>query len=554
MRLAPLSDATVLAGEAGLDREVGWPATLRVRPPAFEPLSGHELVLVSTDALRLLDESLSISQLIGRVADRGVAGVVVIGPVDPAAIDRAERAEVPLMQLPDTYHLADLGPAISRVIAEQRDRLYQLGLEAHQQFASVSMGGRGLRGIVERLAEFTGRTVVLHGSAGEIIHESIHPSQVETAVAGDDPEAGRLLEAMRERFPAGPDARGEPATARVGWRGGMALVSPVSVREVIAGYLMLVAATDEFGDDDQVVLTRGSLVCALELSKQEAVTEAERRLRGDFFDDLLGNGIVHESTEALINRGRHLGYDLQRTYTVLSVAPDRIERFDPRGGSTIERLAREVSEYLTGRGAAGLVAQRRQAVALFLVNESPGDPSPARRFADSLREYLVGPVGVSVSIGLGSFHPGIAGLRLAYHEAEQAYQIGREFFGPGQVTAFGDLGVYRLLYAFRQSSELALFCDETLAPLVEYDGKNGTTLVETLDVYFRCDASLRSAADALYLHRNSLAYRLRRVSEITGLNLDNLEDRLRLQLALKGRRLVRVQQAAASGIQSSWSS
>src|SRR5439155_10764587 len=119
--------------------------------------------------------------------------------------------------------------------------------------------------------------------------------------------------------------------------------------------------------------------------------------------------------------------------------------------------------------------------------------------------------------------------------------IGRDFFGPGQVTAFADLGVYRLLYAFRQSGELAAFCEETLATLLEYDAKNGTALVETLEVYFRCDASLHAAAEALFLHRNSLAYRLRRISEITGLVLDNLEDRFRLQLALKGYRLVRGQ-------------
>ena len=99
--------------------------------------------------------------------------------------------------------------------------------------------------------------------------------------------------------------------------------------------------------------------------------------------------------------------------------------------------------------------------------------------------------------------------------------------------------MYRLLYAFRASGDLAAFCDETLAALVDYDEKNGTELVLTLEVYFRCDASLRAAADALYLHRNSLAYRLRRISEITGLDLDNLEDRFRLQLALKGHRLVR---------------
>jgi purine catabolism regulator len=542
----------VLAGEAGLDREVGWPATLRVRPPAFEPLSGHELAFVSTDALRLLDESLSLAQLVGRLADRGVSGIVVIGPVDPAAIARAELAGVALLQLPDSYHLADLGPAVSRVIADERSRLYQLGLEAYQEFAAASMSGRGLGGVVERIADFTGRTVVLRSVDGEVVQRVIgHRHAVE--LDGDEDDE-RILEAIRERLPEGVEKRGEPVTSRIGLKRGAALVSPVTVRDVVAGYLMLFGATDDFAEDDQVILARGSLVCALEQSKQEAVTEAERRLRGDFFDDLLGNAIAHESTESLISRGRHLGYDLQRTYTALAVAPDRIDRFDARGGGTIERLAREVSEFLTGRGAAGLVAQRRQAVALFLVNESPIDPGPARRFAENLREYLVGPVGLSVSIGLGSYHPGIAGLRLAYHEAEQAYEIGREFFGPGQVTAFGDLGVYRLLYAFRQSSELASFCDETLAPLLDYDAKNGTTLVETLDVFFHCDASLRSASDALYLHRNSLAYRLRRISEITGLNLDNLEDRLRLQLALKGRRLVRAQEATSSGIQSRWSS
>jgi purine catabolism regulator len=554
LRLAPLCDATVLTGEAGLEREVSWPATLRVRPPAFEPLSGHELALVSIDALRLLDESLSLAQLIGRLAERGVSGIVVVGTPDEVAIQRAAQADLPLLQLPASHHLADLGPTISRVIAEQRTRLYQLGLEAQQQLAAVSMDGRGLGGIVERLSEVAGREAILWNASGEIVHTAPVRGRTDREIDRAGGGAAGLLGRLRDGFETGGDARGEPATARLAWGDGVALAAPVAVRDDVVGYLMLVAEIDDFGEDDQVVLARGSLVCALELAKQEAVTEAERRLRGDFFDDLLGNGIGHESTEALITRGRHLGYDLQRTYTALSIAPDRIDLVESPRGSTIERLAREVSEYLTGRGAAGLVAQRRHAVALFLVNESPGDPNPARRFAENLREYLIGPVGLSVSIGLGSYHPGIAGLRIAYQEAEQAGQIGREFFGPGQVTAFGDLGVYRLLYAFRQSSELAAFCEETLAPLVDYDAKNGSTLVETLDVFFRCDASLRSAADALFLHRNSLAYRLRRVTEITGLNLDNLEDRLRLQLALKGRRLVRAQQVTTSGAQVGWSS
>lgn len=541
-----------------------WPVTLRVRPPAFEPLSGHELAIVSVDALRLLDETLSLAQLLGRLAERNVAGVVVVGAVDAAAVERANRSSLPLLRLPDTYYFADLGPTISRVIAEQKTKQYQLGLDVHHQLAEVSMSGRGLGAIVARVSDLTSRPVVLLDDTGGVLVR-----------AGDVSFADVVppIDLLIQRCQPVSGGRGEPAAVHVVRDAGTALISPVVVRDSVVGYLILLAATDDFGDEDHIAVTRGSLVCALELAKQEAVTEAERRLRGDFFDALL-NGAPGESMEALVDRGQRLGYDLQRTYLALAIAPDEPDHGES-GDAATARIAREVSEYLASRRAVGFVASRRQAVALFLsVNlgtgvspgsdtpparvrdveandhrgesrpaepgfHRPGDLSGARRFAEELRDYLSGPVGLSVSIGLGRYHAGLGGLRIGWREAEQASQIGREFFGPGQITAYGDLGVYRLLYAFRDSEELASFCDDTLAALLEYDEKNSTELLQTLDVFFRCDAGLRAAADALFLHRNSMAYRLRRISEISGLDLDNLEDRFRLQLALKGYRLLR---------------
>ncbi len=536
LRWPPLHEAKVVAGESGLDNEVSWPTVLRVRPPAFEPLNGHELAVLSLEALHLLDESLSLSQLIGRLAERNVAGVVVVGDADSA-----ERAHLPLLCLPVTHHFADLGPALSRVIAEQRTRLYQLGLDVHHQLAEVSMTGRGLRGIVGRLAELTGREVVLQNASGDML---VRFSPTEGIVAGADASAGLApAELLRRTFPLSSNGKAELPIARIPRPAGIALATPILVRDTVVGYLSFLGVTDDFADEDQVVLGRGGTVCALEMAKQEAVIEAEHRLRGDFFDDLLEGSA--ESAESLINRGRHLGYNVQQPHAVLAIA---LEESDRSGNGTIEQLTREIGEYLTRRQTAGMVAPRRQAVALFLALDGAADVGPARRFADDLRSYLNGQVGSPPSIGVGSFHPGVLGLRTAYHEAEQAARIGREIFGPGQVTAFADMGVYRLLYAFRQSAELAEFCQETLASLTAYDAKNGTSLVETLEMYFRCDANLGAAAEALYLHRNSLAYRLRRIAELTGLNLDNLEDRFRLQLALKARRLIRPEGSAGRNV------
>src|SRR5205823_7748213 len=129
----------------------------------------------------------------------------------------------------------------------------------------------------------------------------------------------------------------------------------------------------------RIVLTRGSLVCALELAKQEAVTEAERRLRGDFFDDLLDNGGAPESAEALITRGRHLGYDLQRTYLALAISADGPELLRQRSDALVEQVAHEVNKYVTSRRAVGLVAPRRQTVALFFASEANNDLSSVQR-------------------------------------------------------------------------------------------------------------------------------------------------------------------------------
>src|SRR5207237_1225130 len=98
-----------------------------------------------------------------------------------------------------------------------------------------------------------------------------------------------------------------------------ALVAPVVVRERIAGYLALIGPVpDEWSDEDYLALERGSAVCALELAKQQAVSEAERRLRGDFFEDLLSEH--GDAADSLVSRARHLGLDVLQPLAVLVVA------------------------------------------------------------------------------------------------------------------------------------------------------------------------------------------------------------------------------------------
>lgn len=91
--------------------------------------------------------------------------------------------------------------------------------------------------------------------------------------------------------------------------------------------------------------------------------------------------------------------------------------------------------------------------------------------------------------------------------------------------------VDRLLQELARSPGLRPF-GGLLHPLVAYDAERGSDLVRTLAVFFECSENASEAADRLFLHRNSVPYRLERVRELTGLDYRDNLDRLALRLGL----------------------
>ena len=116
------------------------------------------------------------------------------------------------------------------------------------------------------------------------------------------------------------------------------------------------------------------------------------------------------------------------------------------------------------------------------------------------------------------------------------------------ITAFADLGIYRLLLAQRESPELGHFYRDTLGPLLDH-GSSSSDLIDTLEGYFLARGNVSRAATLLHVHRNTLIYRLQRISEIAGIDWERAEDQLALQIALKVHRVLRMSEmrTAAKG-------
>ena len=126
-------------------------------------------------------------------------------------------------------------------------------------------------------------------------------------------------------------------------------------------------------------------------------------------------------------------------------------------------------------------------------------------------------------------------LHRSFGEARRALSIGRWAHGPGDVTAFDDLGLDRLLVAV-PVAEAEAFCADVLGKLEAYDAAHGTSLVATLET-FLATRNAALAARRLYLHYNTLKNRLAKIEEIIGPYLDDPDRCLSLALALRLRGL-----------------
>ena len=131
-------------------------------------------------------------------------------------------------------------------------------------------------------------------------------------------------------------------------------------------------------------------------------------------------------------------------------------------------------------------------------------------------------------------------LRLAFHEARWALEAVRLRNGHApEVASHRDLGAFQLLLSLQDDDALVSYCRGVLGPVEHGEGDYGEELLRSLDVFIEHNGHWEKAANALYCHRHTLRYRIRRVEQLTGRDFSSARDRIEFWLALRGRELAR---------------
>jgi purine catabolism regulator len=292
---------------------------------------------------------------------------------------------------------------------------------------------------------------------------------------------------------------------------------------VARGYLSIIDFSEQVDVLDDLVAEQGAIVCAIEMARVKAVREVEKRLKGNLLTALLQEDIAPRDAVLWI---QSMGLDLDQHHVAIRFSWDGLETPSMRRLETI--LNGEVSK---GGYRALVDTLGMEVICICQVETSPGRPESAIKLANAVADHAISEFPkIPMCCGIGNPAEDLAHWGDSFRQAGQALEMTRRL-ADRRPRYFPDLSVYRLLLQLEYHPELQNFKNEILAPLIAYEG--GAELIKSLDAYFENNGILSQAADALFIHRNTLIYRMERIAEITGLDLNHTQTRLAVQLALR---------------------
>lgn len=440
------------------------------------------------------------AELLLRKADTsGAVGVLLTGAGQVMRSTRrlAERIGMPLLALP---------------AGDPVDTAWRLSRHIHdpEQFAARLLTGvlHRLRTPVTRLNELIDIVTTELGATAAVL-------TADGAVFAGQPV---------EDLPIAPLE--QPVLQHVDDEGGHMLYAPAFVEDSRRPELWLIArlppSHSAWVATSLQALSAVSLALAGWTARQRLAVERDARDRSTLLSELVD--AAHGLPRHVAERAVQAGWRLDGWHVGIHIRADG----DP---AAIVRLTARVRKALNDAGLDGSVVERSDGWACWITENREPPSSSHRNVTDQVR-HAIDDIAEDVNAvaGIGKPYAGPEGIATTLQEAREACLFAGTGRRRGRVEHVDELGVRRVLADWYHADAFRSYARTLLAPLL--DSGEGQ-LLDTLRTYLELESSASSAAAALHVHRNTVAYRIARVEQILSMSLARPDERLVLQLACR---------------------
>ncbi|WP_262177099.1 PucR family transcriptional regulator [Saccharococcus sp. Marseille-Q5394] len=532
LAIEPMKDAEILSGRTFIQNVIEG-VTIMEGPDIANWIKGGEVILTSLYSIRDFNVQ-EQKEFIAKLAEKSVSALVIkkhSEDISDQLLEAGEKYRMPIIQLPQEVPFVDvMYPIMGELFNKQVTKLRYFK-EIHDRFTALSLADKGLEKIIYTLEKLIGNPVALFDRNFRCIvstYPELEQFEMVEKVHFYEQTSGIKFPHYRQivKYPELDNVKGHQ------------IVVPIEALNHNKMYLLIGEINKSLGELDLIAVENAATSLSLELVKQFAVAEVEKKYKNDLIEELISGKI--QSIQAVYEKANVIGWDFTGSFAAVLFKINRqSEGALKQKGDLADRAHFLVNEAIHHYLPNGIISNKSNLfIVLWKVQKvSKNDAAwmeDIKKTALTIQAVIQKQAkDIDVQVGIGSAVGDIAEIPQSYREAHDALDLGETLNGLASITAFSELGIFRLLRHIKDSSALLQFIPKSLKELLDYQQANQSDLLETLQTFLECNQNAAQTAKLLFVHYKTVVYRLERVREITGMDFEDSEEMLSVRVGLK---------------------
>ena len=548
LTLEILGGAKILAGATGISKRITKVNVMEV-PDIIEWVSEGEFLI--TTAYSIKDNIKILLELIPKLNIKGVAGLGIkvgryVSELPSDIIDLADEIGFPIIEVPfSVSHTDVISGILTEVINDQMNMLIKID-GFNREVMKIMMKGGSLKEIAGKLYENIGNSLA--------IYENMSDSCEIICNEGDRNVIDNIIYkhiSLKDTGENNYDDEDNYKIHKDEIRGRIVerVAIPIVIESVEYGCIFIWLDKKDLTPLDNMLIESYTHIIALDFVKKLSLYNLESNYKLEFFDDLLSDN--ENRQKRAIERGKTFDFYKTLKYTVIIILLKDIyssnKLVSNKGGSSkgsISDLIFIISRAAKINRERIIYVDKSDRIVVLYGSERGKNPQTIksevtnfcqRILDEALRKFDKN----KLTVGIGRAYDRSQELYKSYGQAKLIVENLCKT-NMNNVKHYDDLGLYRILAFEGLQGELIEFCSDTIKPLIEYDKVNNSELTKTLKIYFECDGNMKKISEKMYVHYNTIIYRVQQIKDITGLDLENGDSRLNLEIALKAMDLIQI--------------
>lgn len=296
-------------------------------------------------------------------------------------------------------------------------------------------------------------------------------------------------------------------------------------------YLVITETVSKFESLDCIAIENAIIALQYEFSRKQAIAELEKKYQNDIFNNLLNGKII--SYAELKRNIELLNMDFNGFYRVL------VFGLEYQGRKNINQTLynmTDVENYILQYSPDVKIYRDMDKIVVIQPTNHEQTQLECKQYISELKQFVEQQnTKLLVKIGVGKMVHGITHIKASYCEAQDALSfihIMDNFSDNSDILLFSELGIFKLLCQETNPNVLIEYIPESLQKLYNYKKSQQKELITTLKTYLNFNQNLSKTAQSLYVHYKTVAYRIDKISEITGMDFDNPNEMLEVRIGL----------------------